>query len=142
LRLRVLGAGDARSHWGEAPLPAGVELIDGWVDPTPHYADCVLALNPQSEIEGSALKLAEALVHGRAVVTTRDGARGYQTVDDPALIRVDDLCGMADAILSLLGDPQRLRRISAQAPEAVAGWSWSLRGAALTGLLERLAARR
>ena len=142
LRLRVLAGDGGASRWGAAPLPAGVELVDGHVDPAPEYAAATLALNPQGEIEGSALKLAEALAHGRMMVSTRSGARGFEALDAPALVRAVDVAAMANAILALLTDPDRRHRAEAQARAAIAPWSWTLRAQPWVDLLTRLAQRR
>lgn len=139
LRLRVLG-GDASSFTGEfSPLPAGVDLIEHSVDPTPHYADSLLALNAQGAIEGSALKIAEALAHGRMIISTVSGARGYERLESPALLRVPTVVDMVPAIESILGD-QAARAIAERAARAdVEPWSWHYRGDALVNLIrERL----
>lgn len=142
LRLRVLAGDGGATRWGAAPLPAGVELVDGQVDPAPHYAGALLALNPQGEIEGSALKLAEALAHGRAMISTRSGARGFEAVDTPALVRVDGVAAMADAITALVQDTALRHHAEAQARAAIAPWSWTLRAQPWMELVTRLAQRR
>lgn len=127
LRLRVLGGSEARRHWGAAPLPAGVELVDGHVDPAPHYAAATLALNPQGEIEGSALKIAEALAHGRVMISTASGARGYEDLASPALLRVPEVAAMAAAIDGLLRNRACLAAASASARADIAPWAWDER---------------
>lgn len=141
LRLQVL-AGDGGAAYWQAPIPAGVTLIDTQVDPAPHYADCVLAVNPQGEVEGSALKLGEALAHGRVMVSTASGARGFEALHSPALIRVATLIEMADTVSALLTDSRRRRHAEALAQAAIAPWSWTLRVDPWVDLLQQLAARR
>lgn len=142
LRLRVLGGDAASAIWGDQPLPAGVDLVDGAVDPTPHYASTLLALNPQSAIEGSALKVAEALAHGRVMVSTDSGARGYEALVSDALVRVPDVAAMATAVLDLLADPARRRAAEAAAPAAIAPWSWTRQAAQLVALIDSLCQHR
>jgi GT2 family glycosyltransferase len=142
LRLRVLAGEGGAARWGGATLPAGVELVDGHVDPAPHYASALLALNPQGEIEGSALKLAEALAHGRVMVSTATGARGFEALDTPALVRVAGVAAMADAIKVLVNDSARRHQAEAQARAAIAPWSWTLRVQPWVELVTGLAQRQ
>lgn len=141
LRLRVLGGDSAVAIWGARPLPAGVDLVDGAVDPTPHYASTLLALNPQGVVEGSALKVIEALAHGRVMISTHSGARGYEMLASEALIRVADVAAMVPAIAGLIADPARRRRAESSAPAAIAPWSWTLKAAQLTSLIDSLRRR-
>jgi len=141
LRLRVLG-GDAATHASDlAPLPAGVELVGEFVDPSPHYAESIVALNAQGVVEGSALKIAEALAHGRVMISTCSGARGYEQLESPALLRVPTIADMVPAIRSMLADEEGRRRAESSARADVEPWSWSYRGDALVRLIkERLQA--
>lgn len=139
LRLRVLG-GDAPAFTRDfSPLPAGVELVDRFVDPTPHYAESLMALNAQGAIEGSALKIAEALAHGRIIISTISGARGYERLDSPALLRVPTVADMVPAIESMLIDPAARTMAENRARSDVEPWSWQCRGDTLVELItERL----
>lgn len=128
LRLRVLTGAEGQQHWAARGVAEGVTLQDGVFDPAPRYQQCLLALNPQGAIEGSALKIAEALAHGRMMISTESGARGFESLQTPALVRVADLPSMANAISALIADPDRRRQIEAQAPQAIAPWSWQPRG--------------
>ncbi|GMU42588.1 MAG: glycosyltransferase [Xanthomonadales bacterium] len=137
LRLRVLAGIGGGAHWG-APLPERVELVDGHVDPAPHYAQSLLALNPQGAIEGSAIKLAEALAHARTIVSTASGARGYEALATPALRRVADVAAMAGVIGELIDDASARHAAEAQARTAIAPWSWTLRAQPWIELLRSL----
>ncbi|MEZ5440704.1 MAG: glycosyltransferase [Lysobacterales bacterium] len=138
LRLRVLGGESALQHWGPSELPAGVELIDGFVDPEPHYAGALLALNPQQQVEGSALKLAEALAHGRLMLSTADGARGYAGLQSLALRRVENVAAMGPALRQILADPDDRRRCEQAGPADIAPWHWSAAVEPLVVLLQDL----
>jgi GT2 family glycosyltransferase len=138
LRLRVLAGDCAAAIWGPRPLPAGVDLVEGAVDPAPHYASTLLALNPQGVVEGSALKVAEALAHGRVMVSTASGARGYEALTGDALVRAEDVAAMAAAIAELIADPARRRAAEATAAAAIAPWSWAPRAAQLVALIDAL----
>jgi GT2 family glycosyltransferase len=135
LRLRVLG-GDASSFTREfLPLPEGVDLVERFVDPIPHYAESLCALNAQGAIEGSALKIAEALAHGRMIISTVSGARGYERLDSPALLRVPTVADMVPAIESVLGDQEARATAESRARIDVEPWSWRYRGDALVDLI-------
>ena len=139
IRLRVLGGPGATGFLPlhRLPLPDGVELIDGYAEPAPHYAQCTLALNPQTDIEGSAIKIAEALAHGRIIVSTQAGARGYERLDSPALKRVASVDAMLPAISALLRDPVHRTHCEGRAREDIAPWDWRNRAGQLTALLAR-----
>lgn len=139
IRLRVLGGPGAKGFLPQQrlPLPDGVELIDGYVEPAPHYAECTLALNPQTDIEGSAIKIAEALAHARVIVSTQAGARGYEQLDSPALKRVASVDAMVPAVSSLLHDAGHRMHGESRARDDIAPWDWQGRARQLTALLAR-----
>jgi GT2 family glycosyltransferase len=141
LRLQVLGGPGAMEYWGCEPMPAGVTLVDQHVDPTASYTQALLALNPQTGTEGSALKVAEALAHGRIMLSTIEGARGYESLDCPALIRVADVAAMLPAITRLLEDPPTRHAAERTAAEAIAPWCWKPRADRLVALINELAVR-
>lgn len=138
LRLRVLAGAQGERYWGEPTLPAGVELIAQPVDPASHYESALLALNPQGAIEGSALKLAEALAHRRVMVTTASGARGYEALQTPALVRTESVAAMVEACSALIEDPPARHRAEAQALPAITPWCWAPRGERLVALIAEL----
>jgi GT2 family glycosyltransferase len=138
LRLRVLGGLRALELWGDASLPAGIELVDGYVDPTESYADAVVAINPQRAVEGSALKIAESLAHRRLMVSTRDGARGYDDLHSPALMRVDDVAGLLPALQQVLGDPDQRHRAESSGPGDIRPWHWQAGADRLVTLIGEL----
>lgn len=137
-RLTVLGGIDTFRHLHELPNVMGVEIIDGYVDPGPYYARCSLAANPQRNIEGSALKVAEALAHGRVMVTTLDGARGYEALESVALCRVDGWTEMAETIAELLTDPAKRRDMEKRGRVDIKPWSWNTRSGKLLVELNKL----
>ncbi len=141
LRLRVLSGVDGAGLWGDRPLPAGVELVSSAVDPGPHYRECLLALNPQGQIEGSAIKIAEAMAHGRVMVSTASGARGYESLRSAALVRVPDCAAMVAAISTLIDQPEHRRQAESQGAADIAPWSWAPRAERLRQVIEQCIAR-
>lgn len=125
LQLRILAGNCHPSSLPARPLPEGVQLLSKHVDPAPHYAACTLALNAQGEIEGSSIKVLEALAHGRVMVSTNSGTRGHDQLQSPALVRTPSIPAMAAAILELLNDPQHRSACEQRAREDVAPFTWA-----------------
>jgi len=138
IRLTILGGQRAGQYLHELAITAGVEVIDGFVDPAPYYARCAVAINPQQDIEGSALKVAEALAYGRVMVSTRDGARGYEALDSPALCRADDCAAMVPYLVELLAKPAQRHERERRARGDIQPWSWEYGGAKLLALIQQL----
>ncbi len=139
LRLRVLAGPDALEYWGSDTVPTGVTLVDRYVDPAASYAQALLALNPQTGTEGSALKVAEALAQGRVVLSTIEGARGYEAIESPALVRVPEVAAMLPAIVRLLDDRASRHTAEAGASAAIAPWCWQSRADSLVNLIREVA---
>ena len=123
--LTILGgpesARQAHEAWLQSP---GVELIDRFVDPTPHLARASLTINPQLTIRGSALKLIESLLAARVCVSTADGARGFQQAPLSGLRIVPDVASMAPEVNTLLADHARRRQLERADGAALQAWTW------------------
>lgn len=142
LQLRVAGGIGAAQYWGTRPRPAGMQLLDGAYEPAPLYAEACLAINPQADIEGSAIKVAECLAHARVMVSTTSGGRGYEALECPALLRVADAQSMAASIAELLRNPQARWSAERSGPEAIAPWSWDLCAQPLLHWLQQISAAK
>jgi GT2 family glycosyltransferase len=101
----LAGTEATRAHYQHAVFKqAGVRLVTTFVDPAQYLADCVLSINPQQEIRGSALKVAESLLAQRICVSTKEGARGFANLQGQALQVVDDWAAMTNKLVWLLHD--------------------------------------
>jgi GT2 family glycosyltransferase len=131
LRLRFLAGEDGHQRCQELGLPRddAIEVVAEFSDPLAHYQACCMAINPQTRIEGSSLKLLEALGHGRMVISTRDGARGFELLNTPALVRVAQVSDMVDPILQYWSDWDARQRAEQLGPMAVNAWRWEAIGA-------------
>ena len=118
-----------------------LELIDRFVDPAPYYEACALAINPQSEVEGSSIKVIEALGHCRVMVTTQTGARGFDSITSSALRRASSDDEMFTSIDHWLTNPQDRWDAERSARPAVESWRWESRGQALADVLSAATAR-
>jgi glycosyltransferase involved in cell wall biosynthesis len=102
-RLELCLAGDICGALSREPLPAGVRLLGRPEDCAPLYEDADVLLNPGGHATGIHIKVIDALARGCRVVSTPEGARGYE-----ALAGGPILTGGLDAFASLALDARRL----------------------------------
>jgi glycosyltransferase involved in cell wall biosynthesis len=105
---------------------------------TPLYQAADLFVLP-SRFEGYGMVFAEAIAHGLPVIGTRAGAV-CETVPAGAgvLVPPDDVDALAQALASLIENPERLEKL-ATAAQAVSFPTWREQGARFAGVLESLA---
>ncbi len=83
---------------------------------------------------GTRLKILEALAAGKAVVATSIGAAGIETAHGENILLADEPAEFADAVVTLIGDPQMRDRLGRRGRELVqARYRWD----ALAGGMER-----
>lgn len=123
---RLLLAGisrmDAESHL--RPLGDSVECLGPQQDLLPLYSGAAVTINPLQGIRGSAVKVAESLCAGRVCVSTREGARGWDADEWPALITVPDVGDMHAPLIELLLDHDSRRAIERPSLERMERLSW------------------
>lgn len=112
--LRVAGAVGSQMST-DAP---GVELVGIVGDLDAEYDRAAVVIVPLRAGSGLKVKLAEALAHGRAVVTTSVGAQGLSAIRPLPYIRADDPGPFADAVVRLLEDLPFRRQTEAAAGAA------------------------
>jgi glycosyltransferase involved in cell wall biosynthesis len=124
--LVILGGVESADARFFTPLlrQSGVRLISQFVDTAPLLASCALTINPQQEIRGSALKVAESLLSRRVCVSTAHGARGFDHLDASSLRICSDWSVMLNELDQLLTDPARRRQLEVCSPEVRASLSW------------------
>jgi GT2 family glycosyltransferase/glycosyltransferase involved in cell wall biosynthesis len=124
-RLTILGGAESAADRNDPRLNrAGVALVSEFVDPAPRLSGAALTLNPQLEIRGSALKVAESLLAGRVCVSTRDGARGFADDGASALVIADDIASMAAPTIALLRNVPERHRLERPTADIVARYGW------------------
>jgi len=124
-RLRILGGVESARERDDARWRApGVELVSEFVDPAPELARAALTINPQLAIRGSALKVVESLLAGRACVSTLDGARGFADAGLAGLVLADDVPAMAAPVARLLADAGARHAIERPEAERIAPFTW------------------
>ena len=118
---------------GGSPPPSLLALagpkieFTGFVpDLRPHLAAAALIVVPLRLGGGTRLKIVEALAMGKAIVSTRLGAEGIEAVPGRDVLIEDEPAAFADAVNSLLADPEHAARIGRSARQlARVRYSWS-----------------
>lgn len=127
---------------GQRPSPAVQALgsrpgitVTGFVpDVRPYIAAADVYVVPMRMGGGTRLKVLEAMVLGKAIVSTSLGCEGYGLTSGRELVVADDAARFADETIALLRDPARRAKLGDTAREfAVSRYDWSR----ITPLLER-----
>ncbi len=144
VELIILGGDEALQDGGPASAlrQPGVH-VHGHRDDVPVLLrECTLTINPLHDIRGSAVKLIESLSAGRACVTTRDGARGFEDAGFAGLIIVDDVPAMVEPIVRLLSDPAARHRLEQPDVARLQPYQWDACAAVARTLYRTLLADR
>jgi glycosyltransferase involved in cell wall biosynthesis len=129
---------------GRDPAPAvralassSVEVSGTVADVLPYLAQTRVAVAPLRSGGGTRLKILEALDAGRPVVATSVAVDGLEDLIGRGVVVADDARAMADAVTTLLDDPDAATALGTIGHDAVvASHSWD---AALAPLLETVA---
>ncbi|MCS6834560.1 MAG: glycosyltransferase [Anaerolineae bacterium] len=118
---------------GQKPTPRlqtlaqrGRVSLTGWVDSvTPYLRAAQVYVAPLRMGSGTRLKLLEAMACGCAIVATSTAASGLSEQARAAMLLADDACSFAQAVQSLLDNPERRAALGQQARAAVAeAYDW------------------
>lgn len=117
--------------------------VTGWVpDVRPLIDAAAVAVVPLRMGGGTRLKVVEAMSMSKAIVSTSLGAEGIDVVSGRHLELADDPQAFADAVVSLLDDPERGARLGSEARRLVEEeYSWATAAQRLEELLLSLVAR-
>ena len=91
---------------------AGVEVTGTLDDIRPALAEASICVVPLRAGSGTRLKIFEALAMGKAVVSTSLGAEGLTMESGRHFVAANGARAFADAVVELLRDPERRRRIA------------------------------
>ena len=143
-KLRLAGAAQPEAGTWLArlqvpPLAGTVEYVGYVPDDTRRavYAGARLLVLP-SWHEGFGLPALEAMALGVPVVVSNRGALPEVVGDAGLLVAPDDARGLAAAIESVLGDPQRASAMSARGLVQSAGFTWDAAAVRLREAFDRL----
>ena len=110
----------------EAAAAAGAEVTGTLDDIRPAVAEAALCVVPLRAGSGTRLKIFEALAMGKAVVSTTLGADGLDIESGRHFVAADGAQDFARAVISLLNDPWRRRKIGAAGRHLVENrYSWA-----------------
>jgi glycosyltransferase involved in cell wall biosynthesis len=105
----------------------------------PFVREARLCVVPIRYGSGTRLKVLEAFAFGKPTVSTRVGAEGIEARDGEELLLRDEPEAMAEAVLLLLDDPDRARRLGERARAlAEERYDWRRIGAQLVELYRGL----
>ncbi|HEY3248934.1 MAG TPA: glycosyltransferase family 4 protein [bacterium] len=109
-----------------AHLAGPAVAVTGFVpDPRPHLAQATVIAVPVRIGSGTRLKILEALAMEKAVVTTRKGCQGLDVADGTHLVVADGADAFAAAVIALLRDPDRRRRLGSAGRRLIVDrYSW------------------
>jgi glycosyltransferase involved in cell wall biosynthesis len=148
-RLLVVGGGDQAERLQTIAREEGIEGVE-FVGPVPHgeipawmdRADLFVNSSREDNMPHSVI---EAFASGLPVVTTAAGGIPYivEHERNGLLVEIDDPAAMADAVLSLLADPERARGLVAQGrADCRERYSWEAARQRWSALYRRLAGSR
>jgi glycosyltransferase involved in cell wall biosynthesis len=118
VRLRIPGASfsivgrNPTDALRAAARDAGAVVTGTLDDIRPAVGEASLCVVPLRAGSGTRLKIFEALAMGKAVVSTTLGAEGLDIVPGQHFVAADGAPSFADAVVSLLTDEHRRRRIA------------------------------
>jgi glycosyltransferase involved in cell wall biosynthesis len=113
-------------------------VVTGYVDDVrPVVREAGVYVVPLRVGGGTRLKVLDAMAMGRAIVSTSVGCEGIAAKDGEHLVVADSPMRFADAVLELLADPDRRRRLGHAARSLVERrYSWPIVGGLLRSAYE------
>jgi glycosyltransferase involved in cell wall biosynthesis len=110
LSVVVVGR-DPSERLRAACAAAGIRVTGTVSDVRPFVAEAAVYIVPLRVGGGTRLKIFEALAMGKAVVSTRVGAEGLPIVPGQHFLQADSPADFAQAVVTLLKDPDRRRAL-------------------------------
>ena len=130
--------GPAREGDRERYRARGIDITGYVEDIRPLVRSAACFIMPR-RTPGGATRILQAWAMGKAVVSTSMGCAGIDAADGENIMIRDDAEGFARAVIELLEDPGRRRRLGTAARQTVEErHSWDRRGSELVALYETL----
>jgi polysaccharide biosynthesis protein PslH len=134
--LAIVGRDPPRRVRALASRP-GIEVTGRVSDLRPWLAGAQVVVAPLLSGGGTKLKVIEALAAARPLVATPVGAEGIDAEPGRHLLVAEGAAAFAAAVLEILGDRERARRIAARGRAlAVGRYSWEAAGEAMSRAVE------
>lgn len=134
-RVRIIGRdpGPAVTELGRLE---GVEVIGSVPDVLPHLREATVLVVPLEAGGGTRLKILEAFAAGLPVVSTPVGCEGIDATDGEHIV-VAERRRLADAVASLLDDPESSDRMARRARTLARGrYDWDIAGESARAAVE------
>jgi len=127
LFIAGINPGDEIKSWAQRYQDV---IVTGRVeDIRQYYADCDVYICPIRIGGGTRLKIVEAMVMNKAVVSTTIGAQGLDLIDDEHILLADTADSFADKVSELIRDRNRSFRIARVGRDFVLdNFTWSKLG--------------
>jgi glycosyltransferase involved in cell wall biosynthesis len=117
----------------------GIEFTGFVPDLRPHLASAAAVVVPLRLGGGTRLKIVEAMAMGKAIVSTALGAEGIEAVNRRDILLEDEPAAFADAVNSLLSEPELAARIGRSARRlAVERYGWREAARTLEGFYRQI----
>jgi polysaccharide biosynthesis protein PslH len=117
-----------------------IQLTGTVPDVRPYIEQASVYILPLQVGGGTRLKIFEAMAMGKPIVSTQIGAEGLPVVHGEHLLIENEPQGFATAVIGLLNDTSRRRRIAEAARRLVESqFGWPEVGRAFHGILKRVA---
>jgi glycosyltransferase involved in cell wall biosynthesis len=133
-RFRIVGRNPDRRV--QKLVSNSVEVTGEVLSVVEHLRQAALVVVPLRIGGGTRLKIYEAMAMGKAVVSTSVGAEGLDVHHGRDVILADTPSDMAEAIVTLLGDPALRRRYEDAAADLATQYDWSAIGARFGEVLQ------
>lgn len=137
--LHVVGAAPPRAVTSLAGRNVSVH---GFVDDMrPYHRQSSVVVVPLLRGGGTKLKVLEAAAMGKAIVTTSIGVEGLAFRDSEELMVADSPTSFARAVVRLVQDAGKRRKLGERAREIALGYDWEIIGDRLCHIVEPFARR-
>ena len=130
--IRALGAEDA-----------SIEVTGTVDDVRPHLARASIMILPLRVGGGTRIKVFEGMAAGLALVSTRIGTEGLPVVDGEHAMLADEPAAFADAVVSLIQNPDRRQRMANVSRDWVRqNFSWETAAQKFLHLCQKVALKK
>lgn len=119
-QVRFVVAGwEAERYWSLHATRAGVELIDGFVNPSDVFSRLTVLVNAPPVGTGMKVKMLEAMAFGVPAVTNAEGAEGLDWDPAAPMIRAESDEAIAESVVTLLEDGALRQRLADEGPRCI-----------------------
>lgn len=141
-RFRIVGRNPDRRVQKWAANDPSIEVTGRVPSVVEHLRESSVVIVPLRIGGGTRLKIYEAMATGKAVVSTTVGAEGLDVHHGRDIILADDAPAFAQAVITLLRDPQLRQRYETAAAETAARYDWPAIGERFGEVLQAVADRK